>query len=104
VFYAVIRIARADKLFRDVAEVGVDALPIVTPRSLPQADRVAHEEVCASSNLIEHEPLRFGGRVTVGDLRPSFHPHGQGHHGWDAFKITFSHQWPRIIPTFTSSH
>ena len=46
----------------------MDADSVTAPRGLREADREACEEVCASSNLIEHEPLRFGGRVIGGDL------------------------------------
>jgi hypothetical protein len=46
----------------------MDADSVTAPRGLHEAGREAYEEVCASSNLIEHEPLRFDGRVIGGDL------------------------------------
>ena len=65
---AAIFAARVIEAAPDVSDVSMNADSVTAPRGLHEAGREAYEEVCASSNLIEHEPLRFGGRVIGGDL------------------------------------
>ena len=65
---AAICAARVGDTSDNVGDVAMDADSVTAPRGLHEADREAYEEVCASSNLTEHEPLRFDGRVIGGDL------------------------------------
>ena len=60
---AAIKAARVIEAAPDVSEVSMNADSVTAPRGLLETDRIALEEVCTSSNLVEDKTPRRGGRV-----------------------------------------
>jgi hypothetical protein len=65
---AAIRAARVGDAAEDVAEVAVNALPVVATSRLLEAYCEAFDEVCGRSEIVEQDPLRRGCMVLAWGL------------------------------------